>query len=190
MRFPRQSRFRRCIERIFPCEFGFSWSHAGIFPESDEAWANYGVVLEVGRQNCFSDSDSAKKAWRCDQFQQPRVQLGIVKCYEFTSHISTNSPIDWSTGRSFCTAGTPEAVRKQLKRPIVQTLMTELGLYRDSDMSSPASPGTRAGEHLQDEGVRAGKWRIEPRRQDFACRDVRRQNAFLRRTAHTVLLRP
>jgi len=76
------------------------------FPESDEGWANYGVAFEVGRHNCFSES--AKKAWRriCDQFQQPRVQLGIVNCYEFTSHISTNCPIDWPTGRSFCTADT------------------------------------------------------------------------------------
>src|SRR5258708_39520929 len=48
---------------------------------------------------------------------------------------------------------------------------------------------TRAGEHLQHEGVRSGKRRTEPRRRDFACRHVPRQNAFLRRSAHTVLLR-
>src|SRR2546429_259961 len=79
---------------------------------------------------------------------------------------------------------TPEAVRKQLK------LMAERGLYRDIDMSCHVSQGTRADEHLLDEGVRAGKRRIEPRRRDFACTHALRRNAFLRRSVHTVLLRP
>jgi hypothetical protein len=95
----------------------------GVHTVAAKAWTNYGVVLEIGRQNCFCDS-----AMRANQSEQPRVQLGIVKCYEFTSHISTNSPIDWSTGRSFCTAAIA-AVLKQLKRPIVLTLMAERGLY-------------------------------------------------------------
>src|SRR5260370_26797976 len=84
----------------------------------------------------------------------------------------------------FSVQQTPEAVRKQLK------LMAERGLYRDIDMSRHVSQGTRADEHLLDEGVRAGKRRIEPRRRDFACTHARRRNAFLRRSGHTVLLRP
>jgi hypothetical protein len=53
----------------FSVNQGFLGLTPVFFPESDEAWANYGVVLEVGRQNCFSDG--AKKARRriCDQFQ-------------------------------------------------------------------------------------------------------------------------
>ena len=47
------------------------------------------------------------------------------------------------------------AVGKQLK------LMTERGLYRDIDMSCHVGQGTRAGECLRDEGVRAGNRRTE-----------------------------
>jgi hypothetical protein len=83
-----------------------------------------------------------------------------------------------------------EAMHKQLKRPIVHPLMAERGLYRDIDVSCHVSQGTRADEHLLDEGVRVGNRRIEPRRRDFACTHARRRNAFLRRSAHTVLLRP
>src|SRR5437016_14447060 len=54
--------------------------------------------------------------------------------------------------------------------------MAERGLYRDIDMSCHVSQGTRADEHLLDEGVRAGKRRIEPRRRDFACTHARRRN--------------
>src|SRR6266481_8490123 len=82
----------------------------------------------------------------------------------------------------FSVQQTPEAVRKQLK------LMIERGLYRDIDTSCHVSQGKRADEHLLDEGVRAGNRGTVPRRQDSACRHVRRQNAFLRRSGHTVLL--
>jgi hypothetical protein len=76
------------------------------------------------------------------------------------------------------------AVRKQLK------LMIERGLYRDIDMSCHVSQETRAGERLPDEGVRVGNRGTVPRRQDSACRHVRRRSAFLRRSGHTVLLQP
>jgi hypothetical protein len=85
---------------------------------------------------------------------------------------------------------TPEAVRKQLKSLVVRTPMAESVSCRDSDMSFHAGQETRAGERLPDEGVRAGKRRIEPRRRDFACTHARRRSAFLRRSGHTVLLQP
>jgi hypothetical protein len=50
-------------------------------------------------------------------------------------------------------------VRKQLKSLIAQILMAERALYRDIDMSCHVSQGTRADEHLLDEGVRVGKRR-------------------------------
>lgn len=79
---------------------------------------------------------------------------------------------------------TLEAVRKQLK------LMIERGLDRDIDMSCHVSQGTRAGERLPDEGVRAGKRRTERRCRGFACIRALQQSAFLRRSGRTVLQRP
>jgi len=44
----------------------------------------------------------------------------------------------------------------------MQALMAERVLYRGSGMSCHAYQGTHAGEHLQDEGVRARKRRTAP----------------------------
>ena len=53
-------------------------------------------------------------------------------------------------------------------------------------MLSHADQGTRAGEHLQNEGVRADKRSTAPRDRDLACIHVPQQSALLRRSAHTV----
>src|SRR5438093_6730177 len=60
-------------------------------------------------------------------------------------------------------------------------------MYRGSNMLSHAGQGTRAGELLQHEGVRARKRRTAPRRRELAYIDALRQSALLRRNARTVL---
>ena len=54
-------------------------------------------------------------------------------------------------------------------------------------MSFHLGQGTRAGELLQNEGVRARKRRTALRRRELACIDALRQSALLRRNARTVL---
>src|SRR5215471_15541871 len=59
-------------------------------------------------------------------------------------------------------------------------------MCRASNMSFHSGQGTRAGELLQNEGVRARKRRTAPRRRELACIDALRQSALLRHNARIV----
>src|SRR5262249_14511742 len=89
------------------------------------------------------------------------------------------------------------AMSQAAKQTISCAALHRLGAYvtrtigvvmcRGSNMSFHSGRGTRAGELLQNEGVRARKRRTAPRRRELACIDALRQSALLRRNARTVL---
>src|SRR5437763_16159873 len=68
----------------------------------------------------------------------------------------------------------------------INTLGVVMG--RGSNMSFHAGQGTRAGELLQNEGVRARKRRTAPRRRELACINALRQSVFLRKTGRFIIL--
>src|SRR5262245_47104907 len=70
------------------------------------------------------------------------------------------------------------AVKGSLQTPGVVTC-------RGTSTSCRARQGTRAGEHLHNEVVRAHKWRTVPRGRDFACTNAPQRSALLCRSAHT-----
>jgi hypothetical protein len=78
----------------------------------------------------------------------------------------------------------------RVKSLIEQTLLAERVICLVSSMSCHAGQRRRAGELLQDKGVRADIRRTATPNPEPACTDVHRQSALLRRNAHTVLLQP
>src|SRR5215467_6085640 len=88
------------------------------------------------------------------------------------------------------------AMSQPVKQTISDAALHRLGAHvtrtlgvvmcRESNMSFHSGQGTRAGELLQNEGVRARKRRTAPRHRELACIDALRQSALLRRSAHTV----
>src|SRR5258707_14473003 len=79
-------------------------------------------------------------------------------------------------------------VRKSKIRVICRT--PGVAMCRGSSMSCHAGQGTRAGEHLQHEGVRSRKQGTAPRLQDYPYINAPRRIVWLRRSAHTVPLQP